>query len=379
MTVISQKADVCPMGFRLEPLNGQVVTFVLPIRPEDLSYTATRLQAAIPTLDGAFVDDFGKGLTTIQISGHTGWGQGRQPPGEVQFANLSNLVWGRWSTERDLAVQQGRDPADVKLIFVDCLHQTCSLVAPQQFVLKRSKSRPLLIMYQMTMVKIGQADTPADPDSLNLHPSSGGVLAGLKSLAHTINQVADAITQVKSFVDAATSYPLAGILSLANGSMNSVLGLVGLDGIVSPQAAQMVNVAGDLVYASRNVLLSYSAAVNPSGYQAQQLSSTASACQDAYCVLTNTMKATETYPDYTGLYGASSCSSTVGGSPLSAYLDINPWTVVGPTVDSVAAITPAARDALSALKAADPVLAAPSASQLRNLMSTVNAGVTLLK
>lgn len=379
MTVNSQKADACPIGFRLEPLSGSAETFVLPIRPEDLSYNGSRMQAALQTLDGAFLDDFGKNLTQIQIAGHTGWGQGKAQPGDVQFFKLLAIAWNRWGEERKLALQQGRDPSVVKLILVDTLNKMCVEVAPGQFSLKRSRARPLLYLYQMQMTQLGPSTRPATPDALNLTSSPGGVLAGLKSLVQTVNQVANAITQVKGFVDQATTYPLAGIMSLANGSMNSVLGMVGLDGVITPQASQMVGVAGDLVYATRNVLQSYSAAVNPSGYQAQQLSSTASACLDAYCVLTNTMKPTETYPDYTGLYGASSCSSTVGGSPISAYAAINPWTVVGPTVDSVAAITPAARQALNDLKATDPVLAPLSIAQLQAKMATVVQGTTLLK
>lgn len=150
-----------PIGFA-----GTGGFFSFNIRPEELTrYEPSRL-AVQQTLGGAWVDGFDRGIITIKIQGHTGW-RGFTPgsaqdavgnplttglPGELQFAQLRASSFLNWHAERARIVAGGGDPSVVELIFIDTLNGFTDLVAPKSFTLRRSKSRPLLMMYTIEML-----------------------------------------------------------------------------------------------------------------------------------------------------------------------------------------------------------------------------------
>ncbi|HKT53697.1 MAG TPA: hypothetical protein VJP88_04555 [Caulobacteraceae bacterium] len=377
----SQKAADAPMTWRLESPGNAVVSLTMPVRPEELTYDEPALQTVVPTLDGAFLDDFGRATPGIQLSGHTGWGQGTRPDGAQQFYALHSLVWTAWHDYREQAIAKGLDPDQVRLIFVDTLNQSVSLVAPGRFVMKRSRSRPLLFQFQISMTVLNGSLAVPQSDKLSIANSAtpGGVLAGLKSLANTISNVANATTQLAANIDATIATPAQAFMGLTLSALNAVTRQVdGVNGTVSPSAGQIVSIAGDLCDAARNVFRAYTAVTSLSLDAQVFFSSLASNYSDAFCVLRNALRTAEVYPDYSGLYGSSNCSSTIGGSPLSAYAGMNPWSVIAPTVSSVAAITPNARQNIDVLRQSDPVLLPMPISELGSRMGAIAAGVQVL-
>src|SRR3546814_6347174 len=156
----SQKADVRPISFMLDDLAfGTPPTSVdLAIRPEDLTRGDPSRMDVQQTLGGAWADNFGPGIPTINISGHTGWRRlvGSIGDGEARFQNLKSTVFDQWHLKRRDAVQAGRDPDLVQLVFSDALDGFTVVVAPMNFTLRRSKSRPLLYQYPIPLTVLDQ-------------------------------------------------------------------------------------------------------------------------------------------------------------------------------------------------------------------------------
>ncbi len=151
----TQKAFFKPIAFMLDPGGSEDVEYVnLYIRPEDLSYPEPSRITTHQTLGKAWVDNYGERLKRLIISGNTGW-RGEGPitveDGIERFQILRQVVFEKWHQLRRTKLENGDDPNDVKLIYVDKLNDICCTVVPISFTLKRSKSRPLLMMYNVVM------------------------------------------------------------------------------------------------------------------------------------------------------------------------------------------------------------------------------------
>lgn len=378
----TQKADKRPISFVLEDgRTGETISVPLVIRPEDLTESRPALMTAVQTFNGAFIDNFGPGLTTIQISGHTGWRGGETEDGAAAFETLKSGVWSKWHAGQAAAVAAGQSPDVVKLIFVDALDKITAVVAPGAFVLKRNKSRPLLMMYQINMTVIDERiDAPlVDPLNLALDASPNAVVAGVKSLDASTSALGAARSRLKQFVGANFAAPLRDFMGVTDAAFGRVLAAVdGVRGVVGEQASQLVSVATDLAMVGRNAAFTYNAVANLADFSSNEVSEIASAYENAFCVLRNTFRRVREYPDYQGLYGASACSSTVGGSPLSAYLGQNPWETVMSGVRSSSLVAPDARANIEVFKAADPVLRPMSVSDMASRLATISSGVRFL-
>ncbi|MFZ4538522.1 hypothetical protein [Propionivibrio sp.] len=155
----SLKADARPISFCLHntAVDGPPLIFPLFVRPEDLSITYPSRLAVTQTFgeDGAWADSFGQGVKSISLSGITGWGgprvNGGTDDGYQHFVKLHKTVFTEWHRMRKEVAKAGNDPDKVLLILSDGLDHLNWVVAPQQFVLKRNKSRPLLAQYAITM------------------------------------------------------------------------------------------------------------------------------------------------------------------------------------------------------------------------------------
>lgn len=149
-----------PIAFVLhdQATGASPVKVDLVIRPEDLQRTDVSRATVAQTLGGAWVDAWGDGISTITISGTTGWGQGGQPNGLEAFFELHKNVYEEWHRLRGQAIVRGVDPDDVKLIFIDDLDEFSWVVIPNQFILRRNKSRPLLAQYQITMTRVDDGE-----------------------------------------------------------------------------------------------------------------------------------------------------------------------------------------------------------------------------
>jgi hypothetical protein len=207
----------------------------------------------------------------------------------------------------------------------------------------------------------------------------------LASLLSSINKLINAAKNVVRFVNGIVSQ-VTSYMQAATNIFQSVSNLI-VSAQAIPQsllvAAKAMALAGTVMFAT------IAAATDNSTVQTAASMSTASDFSNVFCLFSNAVNRQQTYPDYTPLYGASNCSSTNGGSPVSPYADTNPfYAVVGapqnaPVIAAATVappsvtMTPAAQQSLSLIANADPVLAPMSIASLGTAASTIAAGVSV--
>lgn len=143
------------------------------VKPEEITYTYPTRATVIQTLGGAFVDDFGEGITDMVINGHTGWHYAPDINGDLdsldglsKMHDLRYYFFQVYHEERMAAAQQGEDPdTAISLYFFDTLHETAYRVYPLSLQVRKHKSRPLLYQYQMRL--IGLEKVIGDADSID--------------------------------------------------------------------------------------------------------------------------------------------------------------------------------------------------------------------
>lgn len=392
----SQKSGIRPISFVLvdnsNPTGSILASnaLTLYIRPEDLTRGDTSRINVQQTLGGvAWADNFGPGVPTINISGHTGW----RPPADIalgtddgvaRFKKLKDQVFNNWHARRKIAIQNGKDPdTTVQLQFADQLDSITAVVAPMNFVLRRSRSRPLLMQYQISMIVT--QDNIATSRSVvqsigNLSTASGAlsaaqkVSAGLASLASSINAITAQINLVKTYVDGSIASPIAQFM-LATGSVFNAV----MDGVNSIQGVtnSLIAVGQLTAQCGVNIFRSLAAVAGLPQFIKGQLMGIAGAYTNAFCVLINVFSQQLLYPAYQPLYGSSNCSSTSGGGPPSALAGLNPFQYTNPqqTFDSVTASSQA-QVAMKSMANTDVVRTPPSLSTIGNVAGTAAAGLT---
>lgn len=158
------------------------------VRPEEIAYTHPTRATVIQTLGGAFVDDFGEGITDIVINGHTGWRHapdtanalGNSPDGLERIYNLRYNLFQVYHAQRMTAAQNGKSPDEVNLYFFDHLHDAFYRVYPQSLQVRKHKSRPLLYQYQLRLVGLEKVVEDGDKIDATLDLVSG-IIGGLLS------------------------------------------------------------------------------------------------------------------------------------------------------------------------------------------------------
>jgi hypothetical protein len=120
-------------------------------------------------------------------------------------------------------------------------------------------------------------------------------------------------------------------------------------------------------------ILSLSGAAIDSAFAVAQL---AAAFENAFCVMTNAFLDLLQFPDYTDLYGASVCSSTSGGSPLSPLRGQNAWELIVPAPVSPVSVTAEAQSSIALFRNMDPALVPIPLSQMARQLSLIGSGVT---
>lgn len=380
MAPVSQKADRRPISFYLDDqVSGTTLHVPLVIRPEELTRNEPSLMTATQTFDGAWIDDFGPGIATIQISGHTGWNVGAG--WEASFNALRNVAFRQWHESRAAAVKQGRQPDDVKLIFADALDSFVNVVAPTSFTLKRSRTRPLLMMYQISLTVMSDRLTATEQDRLRLGsngaPSGDGLSTGIESLDASLRKIEAGAGRVRSFIDGAVAQPLKDFMTLSATAMGRALAVVNtVRSVGSAQAQQLIGIAGDIALVGRNLFHTYNAIASLPDAARWEVAQIASAYENAFCVLRNAFQRVQLYPDYSDVYGASSCSSTIGGSPLSPMGGVNTFEVLLPGVSPPPSVTAEARAAIARGKITDPVLTPMTASEIASGAAAIASGVS---
>lgn len=381
----SQKAEVRPISFVLDDqaTGGGPASVDLVIRPEDLTRNDPSRLNVQQTLGGAWADNFGPGIATIQINGHTGWrptyGSG---DGEARFQQLQDQVFTQWHARRAAAVKAGLDPDLVKLVFADSLDGTTDVVAPMTFTLRRSRSRPLLMQYQINMTVLGNSlDGGGLFGSIDELLGSLGAgadvmqAAGLDSLTASINEITGDINDAHKWLDHTLVAPVKEFMGQTARLYGAVRGAISAaDGI----AGSLISVAQMTAQAGINIFRTAAAIANIPSMAKARLMQVAGSYTNIWCVLHNALRQQVYYPDYSPLFGASNCSSTSGGRPISVLSGQNPFYSVVPTSGPLpVTLTATAQSSLRTLAANDPVLAPLSTADLSSAVKTITDGLAV--
>lgn len=351
----------------------------LAIRPEELSINFPSRLAVHQTLGDAWGDSFGQGLPFIQISGHTGWGSGNRPDGVKQFEDLFAKCFNQWHVRRDVAVSQGKDPDLVRLIFIDALDKVTWVVEPQNFTLRRSKSRPLLVQYNISMTKVRKY-IGRDLSPLFFPPASKYQL-GLDSLDEALGIIDDFFSWLADSVSAVLGpirEAVAAFTALTARVLRAVKSVIasGMK-VVDAVTGNLLSIAGNLSRAAANIMHSVQSVLALPSVISAKFARVASAYQNVFCLISNVFTKRKFIADYDALYGASNCSSTAGGSPISKYNTENPFPELAPVNTSAHAANQLASNAMSIAVSGDWARTPPTQAQLISHMQAITNGVTV--
>lgn len=372
----SQKAEDRPISFILDTRTAtdEVTLF---IRPEDLVRTSPSRMSVNQTLGGAWVDSFGEGLDSFTVSGTLGWrtSQDGQDGGD-RLITMREKTYTEWHSQRQLAINSGDDPSEVKLRFVDTLNNYTSVIAPQAFEIRRSKSRPLLASYRISFIALGKGEgatfLPFGLPNLSAGADPSGF--GLDSLFSSLSEINDAIDSARNFVDRTILAPVQGFMRLSIRVFTEVHGTIqnGLS-----LADPLINVARSIAHTGMNVFRTMAAVANIPMAAKAALMQVAGAYSNIFCVLKNALKNLPTYENYNPLYGSSNCSSTSGGRPPSLYAGQNPFFAVSPQSSGGVGVSPGAAASLGQFTRSDIVISPMPLPTIGAALNEVTVGVTL--
>ena len=376
MTTPLQKSSDRPISFVLHNMAMETtpVEMKLVIRPEDLTRTDLSRLTTTQTLSGAWADNFGRGIPTIQLSGTTGWGSGDLPDGLKAFQALHELIFSQWHSQRAQALSIARDPDKVKLIFADYLDGFIYVVAPQNFVLRRNKSRPLLSQYQINLTWL--SDDVAETMKAVAKASPGSMSAtmenALDSFLKSIDDISNAITSGISSVLGEIKGVFDKLLDVTAKALKAVQRVIAAGmNIVNAVTSGLLGIAGSLTRAMANVTSMVRSVMSLPQVIMSKFQLLTAALENAFCILTNVFTSGKFLPNYNSLYGASNCSSTAGGSPISKYATENPFPVLFPLKTTAFEMPSASGPALGRLVNLDPVLNPSPMTQLASDMKAV--------
>lgn len=369
---------------------NQAITFItLPIRPEELTRTEPSRASVVNSLDGAWVDSFGRGLTTLTISGNTGWRiKGDKGDGINQFMTLRDDFIHAWHTSRRAKIDAGGDPNEVRLIFMDALNSFyVADVVPMSFTLRRSKSQPLLMLYNLTMTVIKEGATTPKPELFEENrptPTDNATAASVASAASSEAKIKGLIGDLESLTNDINNIG-KNALALTKSTFGPAIEMANTV-IATAQAAKrtldaaeqaVVNVAGELSATATKMWEAAAEVASIPAYAKSKIMQVKGAFSNLSCVLSNGFAAALNQK-ITGLdvYGASNCSSTSGGSPPSATAEAgtNPfeYVVVPPPAIEV---NPAAAKAIQEVKAIDITVTPIDYGLLSRATTSIQTGV----
>jgi hypothetical protein len=324
----------------------------LAINPEDLTITEPSRVAVQQTMGGAWVDSFGPGLRTINISGVTGW-RAKHAGGrdwEDEYKSLHEEAFKYWHTLRSNKIEKGNDPDDIKLEFVDTLDRVAVYVVPQQFVLKRSKSRPLLVQYNISMIvteNIGYdfstIDKAMSPDEKLAYQSFLDAIKFIENLAKSINEIIDVVMA-----------PILALLSVVNRALKAVGKLMASVGNIMKALFSIIK---KIIAAVRAIFAMLSAMRNFASALRFMWQQVCGAFGELKCLFAGGLRGMITIENYGDFNGASNCSSTTGGSPMSPLRDVNGLALIPVGSRAAALPRPVSAPESAARKLARKVLA----------------------
>lgn len=380
---LSQKPDTSPIGFALVDVTRpgiHVQLLTLNIRPEEITITTPSRVTVQQTLgqsgeSGAWIDEWGEGLVSINISGHTGWRTDAAQKSAVERLIALQGMINQWHSMRALAASEGRNPDGIKLAYSDGLNFVHMYVAPLNFMLKRSRSRPLLMMYQIAMIGTGYISAAASlalDHMLAPKPTDQSVGDSLASAMATMDKITASLNHATGILNTALPQLLAGPMNSFNSLTAAIVGTV--NATRQAPSASLNLLAADLCQGASNVWRVLAASISDP-FASLLCGQAASAYETVLCLLKNVLIPPSQFPDFSAVYGSSNCSSTTGGSPVSQLA--NPLAAVYPNQVAPATQNDTAQFSTGALKNCDPVLAPPSVAALQGHLSNVANGTTI--
>lgn len=381
-----QRAGVRPIAFVLDDAGNLSPPVTLTIRPQDLTRTEPARATVHQTMGrdiSGWVDHFGPGLPSVTIAGHTGWrfAEGAGMDGVQAFDVLNMLVAQAYPAARQAAINRGTDPAEVKLLFIDTLDGFAWSVVPTQFVLRRSKSQPLLFQYNISL----QAVSTIIDNPVVVAPFLGNVSGGMSALDMATSRIGGMLGSVDGWVSRALSFvdgvlgPVAGAIKNFVGMANGVFGTVnavirGAKNLVSGVANRLIGMARDIASVGVNVFRTLNNIRNLPADLKASLGRVAAAFNEVACIFSNSLRPRKTYEEYSGIYGASNCSSTTGGNQASPYANMNAFQEMQPEKD-VATVSSRAMTGVATLARMDPVLAPMPFPEIGRHLTNIVSGV----
>lgn len=124
----------------------------LILNPQDFSQREPVRGQVVQTLGGAYVDDFGRGLPKVQISGNTGWRLKHMPDGAglldgwQAFKALRSDIF-RFYTDAKDEVRTFLHNPNYEMRWYNWGEDEYYAIHPEDFQLQRSASNPLLYQY----------------------------------------------------------------------------------------------------------------------------------------------------------------------------------------------------------------------------------------
>lgn len=128
------------------------------INPDEYRKSEPNLVEVTQTIGGAFVDDFGVGIPTITMRGHTGWHSSLDPSdrtvrdGVSFYLKLLELFRKTTGDGLRKKFEDARiDREDTELWFINPQDEEGWVVVPEAFDTTRNKTRPLLYQYDIRL------------------------------------------------------------------------------------------------------------------------------------------------------------------------------------------------------------------------------------
>lgn len=359
---------------------GPTQPVTLYVRPTDLTRQDPSRINVVQTLNGgAWADDFGPGVAMITIAGNTGWRKAgaNGDDGETRFKLLREQVFDQWHLRRAQAIASSKNPDDVKLIFSDSLDSYVATVAPMSFVLRRSRSQPLLMQYQIQMLMladgVGNLAGPAAARPTAPLSALSKAAAAIASLKSSLDKIIAFANNAKNFIERSILGPVKGFLDTTQSIFNKVMETFGaIRGVVT----SLVSVATSIAHAGSNIFRTLAAVSNIPLFVKNELMRVSAAYANIFCLMSNSLQAPDEFQDYSTLYGSSNCSSTSGGRPLSTFESSNTLeAVVPPPAKPAVSVSSTAQASLIAMSTADVPLAPPSTATVGVHAGAIAAGV----
>ena len=352
----------------------------LNVRPEDLNRPEPSRLTVQQTLGGAWGDSFGRGVSTITLSGTCGWIGNLTTSGEDLFQTLRSTVFVSWHDRRAAVAKQGQDPATVQLYYMDALDSINALVAPVSFTLRRSKTSPLLIRYQIVLRVL---DDTSAPDSIidDITDALANPLkwiAGVTGLGNVLTQIGTYVQQAQAVVGAAMT-SVTSFVNTGNALIGAVQSIAGqVEGNFDALQSALLGTAAAYCQAGATAFNVYAADDTLDPTLRIPIMALAANYNDAACTCINAFNSQQSYTTYEALYGASTCSSTAGGDPPSAFTVAgeNPFETWFAPAQTPVTVTATARAAIDALRA-DPIPLIGNTAQVAQLMQAAASGVTV--